>query len=108
MLLICIVNSYEMCSMEIYPGIKDDLNPSYIFLVWFTQDVITKLYSFFIFADMQGPVHVALARECQSQSHQFVGVCTSDTNCGSVCKNEGFEKGNCHGTLHRCFCVKEC
>ncbi|GAA0140284.1 antimicrobial response protein [Lithospermum erythrorhizon] len=54
-----------------------------------------------------GPVSVE-GRTCESQSHKFKGACVSDTNCGSVCKTEGFPSGNCRGFRHRCFCVKHC
>ncbi|KAG6601911.1 hypothetical protein SDJN03_07144, partial [Cucurbita argyrosperma subsp. sororia] len=54
-----------------------------------------------------GPI-VAEARECESQSHNFNGLCFSDTNCGSVCKTEGFDGGHCRGFRRRCFCTKHC
>ncbi|XP_028080777.1 defensin Ec-AMP-D2-like [Camellia sinensis] len=51
---------------------------------------------------------VAEARTCESQSHKFKGPCVSSTNCGSVCKTEGFTGGNCRGFRRRCFCTKHC
>ncbi|KAL6594990.1 hypothetical protein ACP70R_048093 [Stipagrostis hirtigluma subsp. patula] len=58
--------------------------------------------------EMQGPVRVALARECESQSHKFVGPCVHDDNCKSVCETEGFTGGICRGLRHGCFCTKIC
>ncbi|KAG5001458.1 hypothetical protein JHK87_022530 [Glycine soja] len=54
-----------------------------------------------------GPTMVAEARTCESQSHRFKGPCLSDTNCGSVCRTEGFSGGHCRGFSRRCFCTKE-
>ncbi|KAL1547961.1 hypothetical protein AAHA92_16259 [Salvia divinorum] len=54
-----------------------------------------------------GPM-VGEARTCESQSHKFKGPCVSETNCGSVCKTEGFNGGNCRGFRRRCFCTKHC
>nr|QLH55399.1 defensin 1 [Ocimum basilicum]QLH55400.1 defensin 1 [Ocimum basilicum] len=54
-----------------------------------------------------GPM-VGEARKCESQSHKFKGTCLSDTNCGSVCKTEGFTGGKCTGFRRRCFCTKHC
>ncbi|CAN6457327.1 unnamed protein product [Victoria cruziana] len=48
------------------------------------------------------------ARTCDSQSHNFKGLCLSDSNCANVCKNEGFPGGKCHGFRQRCFCEKPC
>ncbi|XP_062190360.1 defensin Tk-AMP-D4-like [Phragmites australis] len=61
--------------------------------------------------EMQGPVRVALARDCESQSHKFVGLCVRDQNCATVCLTEGFTGGKCHGFpvfRQRCFCTKPC
>ncbi|OIW09581.1 hypothetical protein TanjilG_28180 [Lupinus angustifolius] len=55
-----------------------------------------------------GPTMMVEARTCESQSHRFKGPCLSDTNCGSVCHNEGFTGGNCRGFRRRCFCTKHC
>ncbi|KAM0860074.1 hypothetical protein ACQ4PT_046745 [Festuca glaucescens] len=59
-------------------------------------------------SDGHGFVQVALARECQAQSHAFKGVCVSDTNCASVCQTEGFTGGKCIGFRQRCFCTRNC
>lgn len=47
---------------------------------------------------------------CESPSEEFKGVCISDTNCGAVCRTEGFESGRCRGLLlnRRCICIKHC
>ncbi|CAL5078529.1 unnamed protein product [Urochloa decumbens] len=60
--------------------------------------------------EMQGTVvHVALARECKSQSHKFKGRCMYDENCKSVCETEGFSNGRCKGFWNsRCVCFKDC
>ncbi|CAA0818520.1 Defensin-like protein 4 [Striga hermonthica] len=47
-------------------------------------------------------------RTCDSQSHGFKGQCWSDTNCGLVCRNEGFPSGHCRGFRKRCFCRRPC
>ncbi|KAE9614523.1 hypothetical protein Lal_00012141 [Lupinus albus] len=59
-------------------------------------------------ATEMGPTMVVEARTCESQSHRFKGACLSDTNCGSVCHNEGFNGGHCRGFRRRCFCTKHC
>ncbi|KAG9153485.1 hypothetical protein Leryth_018745 [Lithospermum erythrorhizon] len=46
--------------------------------------------------------------QCESRSQQFKGMCLSETNCGNVCKTEGFLSGKCTGFRRRCFCTKEC
>ncbi|KAF8412673.1 hypothetical protein HHK36_000641 [Tetracentron sinense] len=48
------------------------------------------------------------ARLCESQSHGFKGRCLYDSNCGQVCRNEGFLGGKCRGFRQRCFCTKPC
>ncbi|OWM69451.1 defensin-like protein 1 [Punica granatum] len=48
------------------------------------------------------------ARICESKSHRFRGVCMSNSNCASVCHNEGFPGGRCRGVRKRCFCTKVC
>ncbi|KAF6174638.1 hypothetical protein GIB67_006290 [Kingdonia uniflora] len=57
-----------------------------------------------------GPIPVAEARMCISQSHTFKGPCLGDTNCGSVCETEGFSAGDCKGLfpVRKCFCKKPC
>ncbi|KAI3734190.1 hypothetical protein L6452_13654 [Arctium lappa] len=61
-----------------------------------------------LMANEMGGGMVVEGRTCESQSHKFKGTCVSDTNCGNVCKNEGFPGGNCRGFRRRCFCVKHC
>ncbi|KAJ0538902.1 putative knottin, scorpion toxin, defensin, plant, knottin, scorpion toxin-like superfamily [Helianthus annuus] len=56
---------------------------------------------------MGGPM-VVEARTCLFQSHKFQGACFSDTNCGNVCKSEGFLRGTCRGFRHGCFCASPC
>lgn len=56
----------------------------------------------------QGSVQVALARECESQSHKYKGPCARDANCANVCLTEGFTGGKCGGVRHRCLCTKHC
>ncbi|PIN15343.1 hypothetical protein CDL12_12018 [Handroanthus impetiginosus] len=51
---------------------------------------------------------VGEARTCESQSHRFQGLCFSSTNCGSICRGEGFTGGHCRGFRRRCFCTKHC
>ena len=63
----------------------------------------------YVCAEMQqGPVRVAVARECESPSHRYKGPCARDANCASVCQTEGFSGGKCVGFRARCFCVKAC
>ncbi|KAH0463365.1 hypothetical protein IEQ34_007947 [Dendrobium chrysotoxum] len=47
-------------------------------------------------------------RTCESQSHKFKGPCLSASNCGHVCRTEGFQFGECRGLRRRCFCTKHC
>ncbi|GAB4858635.1 hypothetical protein Ancab_010108, partial [Ancistrocladus abbreviatus] len=54
-----------------------------------------------------GP-QAAEARTCESQSHNFKGLCLSDSNCANVCQTEGFPSGHCRGFRHRCFCTRPC
>ncbi|CAM0884496.1 unnamed protein product [Alopecurus aequalis] len=56
----------------------------------------------------KGSVQVALARQCESQSHRYDGPCVHDANCASVCFTEGFTGGKCVGFRHRCFCTRNC
>ncbi|EMS52277.1 Defensin Tk-AMP-D1.1 [Triticum urartu] len=55
-----------------------------------------------------GSVQVALARDCESDSHKFHGACFSDTNCANVCQTEGFTAGKCVGVQRHCHCTKDC
>ncbi|XP_009614667.1 defensin-like protein [Nicotiana tomentosiformis] len=61
-----------------------------------------------VFATEMGPVMVAEARNCESQSERFKGVCVSNRNCASVCNTEGFPDGKCKGLRRRCFCLRNC
>ncbi|MCE2055540.1 hypothetical protein HAX54_042847 [Datura stramonium] len=55
-----------------------------------------------------GPMRIAEARTCESQSHRFKGTCVSEKNCASVCETEGFSGGDCRGLRRRCFCTRPC
>ncbi|KAL6645271.1 hypothetical protein ACP70R_016879 [Stipagrostis hirtigluma subsp. patula] len=55
-----------------------------------------------------GPVTVAEARTCESQSHKFRGPCVRRANCANVCRTEGFQGGKCRGFRRRCFCTTHC
>nr|XP_043634389.1 defensin SD2-like [Erigeron canadensis] len=57
--------------------------------------------------EMGGPM-VVEGRTCETQSHLFRGPCMSNTNCGNVCRTEGFSDGHCRGFRRRCYCTKEC
>ncbi|KAL5218178.1 hypothetical protein ABZP36_018862 [Zizania latifolia] len=58
--------------------------------------------------DMGGPVAVAEARLCESQSHRYKGPCVRKSNCANVCRTEGFPDGHCRGFRRRCFCTRPC
>ncbi|CAL5076240.1 unnamed protein product [Urochloa decumbens] len=58
--------------------------------------------------EMQGPMRVVVARDCQSPSHRYKGPCVRDSNCASVCQTEGFPNGKCLGFRSRCICIKAC
>ncbi|WVZ55322.1 hypothetical protein U9M48_005995 [Paspalum notatum var. saurae] len=58
--------------------------------------------------EVGGPVAVAEARTCQSQSHRFRGPCVRRENCANVCRTEGFPDGKCRGFRRRCFCLTHC
>ncbi|KAK8935068.1 Defensin-like protein 2 [Platanthera zijinensis] len=47
-------------------------------------------------------------RTCESASYHFKGPCVSKSNCGHVCRTEGFPYGHCRGFRRRCFCTKPC
>jgi hypothetical protein len=57
-----------------------------------------------------GPVTLAEARDCESQSHHFKGLCVSSSNCANVCHGEGFPHGECttRGGTRKCFCKRKC
>uniref|UniRef100_A0A2C9U305 Knottins-like domain-containing protein n=1 Tax=Manihot esculenta TaxID=3983 RepID=A0A2C9U305_MANES len=59
-------------------------------------------------ATEMGPVMLAEARKCESQSHRFKGMCTRHSNCAAICQTEGFHAGHCRGLRRRCFCTKHC
>ncbi|RCV46721.1 hypothetical protein SEVIR_9G558200v4 [Setaria viridis] len=58
--------------------------------------------------EVGGPVGVAEARTCLSQSHKFRGPCVRRANCANVCRTEGFPDGKCRGLRRRCFCTTHC
>ncbi|KAM0836000.1 hypothetical protein ACQ4PT_062609 [Festuca glaucescens] len=58
--------------------------------------------------ELGGPVVMAEARTCQSQSHRFRGPCVRRSNCANVCRTEGFPDGKCRGFRRRCFCTTHC
>lgn len=72
---------------------------------WFSSGLRCICWAFSAFAEMSMGGE---ARTCDSQSHNFKGLCLSDSNCANVCKNEGFPGGKCHGFRQRCFCEKPC
>ncbi|KAF0892440.1 hypothetical protein E2562_016727 [Oryza meyeriana var. granulata] len=53
-------------------------------------------------------VVAAQARECETPSNQFKGMCMMVANCANVCLTEGFTGGKCSGFRRRCMCTKEC
>nr|AUZ82776.1 defensin 13 [Avena sativa] len=72
-----------------------------------SMKVVAVVLLLLVTTDDQGPVQLALARDCKSKSHKFKGMCVSEDNCASVCLTEGFTGGKC-GFRHRCFCTKVC
>ncbi|QCD84914.1 Gamma Purothionin [Vigna unguiculata] len=48
------------------------------------------------------------ARECETPSKTFRGLCISDRNCEAVCNTEGFPNGKCEGLRQRCMCIRNC
>ncbi|XP_059286953.1 defensin-like protein P322 [Lycium ferocissimum] len=66
------------------------------------------LLALLVMATEMGPMRIAEARHCESQSHRFKGVCASEKNCASVCETEGFSGGDCRGLRRRCFCTRPC
>ncbi|KAL1221096.1 Defensin-like protein 2 [Cardamine amara subsp. amara] len=67
---------------------------------------VVLLFMIFVATGM-GPV-MAKPRICESQSRKFKGKCLSETNCGNVCRTEGFTGGDCRGLRQRCFCTRNC
>ncbi|CAN6171528.1 unnamed protein product [Urochloa humidicola] len=78
------------------------------------MDLSPKLFAVFLLllllgsTDMQGPVRVVVARECQSPSNKYKGPCVHDLNCANVCQTEGFPSGKCLGLRSRCICIRQC
>ncbi|KAJ3682315.1 hypothetical protein LUZ60_014888 [Juncus effusus] len=67
------------------------------------------LFCFLLLAATEmGPVKMVLARHCYSQSHRFKGTCFSSSNCGNVCRNEGFPDGSCHTEHMQRKCILHC
>ena len=73
-----------------------------------TLSAILVLMLLLVATEMGGPVVVAEARTCESQSHRFKGPCVRRSNCANVCKTEGFPDGKCRGFRRRCYCTKQC
>ncbi|EMS54457.1 Defensin Tk-AMP-D4 [Triticum urartu] len=71
-----------------------------------SMKVFAVVFLLLVATGFQGAVQVALARDCTSQSHKFVGLCLSDRNCASVCLTEYFTGGKCDH--RRCVCTKGC
>ncbi|KAJ0765121.1 putative knottin, scorpion toxin, defensin, plant, knottin, scorpion toxin-like superfamily [Helianthus annuus] len=69
--------------------------------------ILNTIFITFMYTEMGGPM-VVEARTCLFESHKFQGACFSDTNCGNVCKSEGFLRGTCRGFRHGCFCASPC
>ncbi|KAL4186300.1 hypothetical protein AMTRI_Chr09g13460 [Amborella trichopoda] len=67
--------------------------------------VIFLLSLLLVFSEMGKVVE---GRLCESQSQKFKGPCFSGSNCGNVCRTEGFPGGRCRHFPRRCFCVKHC
>uniref|UniRef100_A0A7N0ZVJ2 Knottins-like domain-containing protein n=1 Tax=Kalanchoe fedtschenkoi TaxID=63787 RepID=A0A7N0ZVJ2_KALFE len=55
-----------------------------------------------------GLTAVAKARECETLSQFFKGLCLLADNCAYACQKEGFSGGHCRGFRRRCFCTKDC
>ena len=78
-------------------------------VVYFGTEVVCEMADLlyqFARVGFQGAAQVALARDCTSESHKFVGLCLSDRNCASVCLTEYFTGGKCDH--RRCVCTKGC
>uniref|UniRef100_A0A0E0DB30 Knottins-like domain-containing protein n=1 Tax=Oryza meridionalis TaxID=40149 RepID=A0A0E0DB30_9ORYZ len=50
----------------------------------------------------------AQARECETESSKFSGMCMIQANCDHICKTEGFMGGDCRGFRRRCMCRTQC
>ncbi|KAM3267486.1 hypothetical protein P3S67_032323 [Capsicum chacoense] len=66
------------------------------------------LVTMLLLATEMGPMSIAEARTCESQSHSFKGPCVRHSNCATVCQTEGFIGGDCRGVRHQCFCTRNC
>ncbi|KAL5700735.1 hypothetical protein ACHQM5_026144 [Ranunculus cassubicifolius] len=65
----------------------------------------------FLFAHEMVDAGKPPVRYCESRSHSYKGFCTSKTNCGNSCRNEGFNGGHCRfdeAVNRRCYCLKPC
>ncbi|XP_066348935.1 defensin Ec-AMP-D1-like [Miscanthus floridulus] len=67
------------------------------------QPVVILLLLLIVATDM-----AVQARECEKNSERFVGICTNDENCATVCRSEGFMGGRCSTFRRRCICIKPC
>lgn len=45
---------------------------------------------------------------CSAPSRLFRGLCLSDSNCASICEQEGFLSGHCKSVGLKCICEKNC
>uniref|UniRef100_A0A0E0KN06 Knottins-like domain-containing protein n=1 Tax=Oryza punctata TaxID=4537 RepID=A0A0E0KN06_ORYPU len=50
----------------------------------------------------------AQARECETASSKFTGMCMIQANCDHLCKTEGFKGGDCRGIRPCCMCMTQC
>ncbi|KQJ81749.1 defensin Tk-AMP-D5 [Brachypodium distachyon] len=48
------------------------------------------------------------ARECETESTKFEGLCIMHSHCPDVCVTEGFTGGKCSTWKRKCMCTKEC
>uniref|UniRef100_J3LVV8 Knottins-like domain-containing protein n=1 Tax=Oryza brachyantha TaxID=4533 RepID=J3LVV8_ORYBR len=48
------------------------------------------------------------ARDCETASSKFTGMCVIAANCEHLCKAEGFLGGACRGFRRRCMCSTMC
>ncbi|KQK23988.1 hypothetical protein BRADI_1g77425v3 [Brachypodium distachyon] len=50
----------------------------------------------------------AQAKDCQTASGKFHGLCFLDSSCTNACITEGFTSGECEGIHRRCMCKTSC
>uniref|UniRef100_A0A0D9W2I6 Knottins-like domain-containing protein n=1 Tax=Leersia perrieri TaxID=77586 RepID=A0A0D9W2I6_9ORYZ len=50
----------------------------------------------------------AVARQCETKSERFAGLCMVEENCANVCRTEGFMNGRCSVWVRNCICIKPC